>query len=122
MWCVHEVNEARHYDIDMRGLFHADSWSAADFQAKIEHCDTEKSKTSSEADRRMLVAKILKWSGGFAQLDEEIKAFRAEMLVDLKAALQFEQLFGIDLAELVAIGDDGEGQSRRGKAAVHPEP
>ena len=98
LWCVHEVDEAEHAGVKMHGLFDTASWTAAAFR-KAEKQDTATSTCSNPEDQAK-ITETIKGRGGFDRLDQVIADFRGKMLGDLRVALQFEQLFGVDVSSL----------------------
>ena len=98
LWCVHEVDEAEAENVKMRGLFDTASWTAAAFR-KAKRQDTATSTCGNKEDEAK-ITDIIKGRGGFKRLDEVIAKFRGKMLGDLRMALQFEQLFNLDVSSL----------------------
>ena len=82
----------------MRGLFDTKSWTVGAFR-KTKRQDTATS-TCSNAEDFAKLTETIKGRGGFNRLDQVIADFRGKMLRDLRVALQFEQLFGLDVSIL----------------------
>ena len=104
LWCVHEVDEAEAENVNMRGLFDTASWTAAAFR-KAKRQDTATSTCGNKEDQAK-ITDIIKGRGGFERLDEVIAKFRGKMLGDLRMALQFEQLFNLDVSSLRGNKDE----------------
>ena len=98
LWCVHEVDEADAAKVDMRGLFDTKSWTVGAFR-KASRQETATSTCSNPEDSAKLTQTIT-GRGGFDRLDDVIADFRGKMLRDLRVALQFELLFGLDVSSL----------------------
>jgi len=100
LWCVLEVHEGMQAKIELSGLFDPTVWKLSAFKNMMK-VNTEGAKCAP-SDRQKLVTKINE-QGGFIRLDKEILGFRKSAYQDLKIALKFEALLGVDILNLKEV-------------------
>lgn len=109
LWTVHEVDEASHANLDIKGLC-----DFAKFQIDSLECALQV-KTSKamcrEEDRLMLNEKICA-RGGYERLDKEIAEFRLRMLREFKSKFQWRD-------EIVSVTAADEQHAQEGIHDMH---
>ena len=121
LWCVHEVDEALTAEVRIHGLFDTAAWSVARFRG-VRKLDTKSSQCSNKEDADRITQTIEAKEGGFGRLDGVIAAFRSTMLGHLRAAIEFEQIFGIDVSSLRQAAPSKERTLLRGLTVKVPVP